>query len=362
MALPFLNGAFKKKRNQIMAVDLGARTTKAVLLERRGEVLALLRYALVDTPVSDKKLSSEDLAAHLRTVADALGNVTKSVVLSIGTDDALVRQVELPQIPAGEMRQLLKLNAKAILQQDLPGHTFDFHIFPPKFAAPAKPGEKKNEPKPLTLPKLKVLVAAAKQQLMEDYRTAVSEAGLSAEAVVPGLVGPLNAFELALPQIYENDSVALVDIGFRHSTICLLDRGELVLSRGVNIGGDQLTMGLAEAMGISYAEADGIKVGLAPETEAILESQVAPLGRELRASIDFFEHQQDRVVSQVYVCGAAARSEVFLEMLRAEMIAECKTWNPTAFLQLALPAQQSVEVEQMGPQLAVAIGAGVAAM
>jgi Tfp pilus assembly PilM family ATPase len=82
----------------------------------------------------------------------------------------------------------------------------------------------------------------------------------------------------------------------------------------------------------------------------------------LRASIDFFEHQQDRAVSHIYVCGAAARSEMFLEMLRAEMIVECKTWNPTAFLQLALPAQQAVEIEHMGPQLAVAIGAGVAAM
>ena len=93
----------------------------------------------------------------------------------------------------------------------------------------------------------------------------------------------------------------------------------------------------------------------------MLEAQVTPLGRELRASLDFFEHQQDRPVSQVYVSGAAAKSEMFLEMLHAEMIAECKTWNPTAFLQLALPGQQAVEIEHVGPQLGVAIGAALAA-
>ena len=45
-------------------------------------------------------------------------------------------------------------------------------------------------------------------------------------------------------------------------------------------------------MNISYAEAEGIKVGMPGEVQAALESQVQPLGRELRASLDFFEHQQ----------------------------------------------------------------------
>jgi hypothetical protein len=40
---------------------------------------------------------------------------------------------------------------------------------------------------------------------------------------------------------------------------------------------------------------------------------------------------------------------------------EFKTWDPTGFLQLALPGQQAVEVEQVGPQLTVAIGAALAA-
>jgi Tfp pilus assembly PilM family ATPase len=114
-------------------------------------------------------------------------------------------------------------------------------------------------------------------------------------------------------------------------------------------------------MNITYAEAEGIKVGMAPEVQSALEMQVLPLGRELRASLDFFEHQQDRAVSQVYVSGGSARSEMILEMLHSEMIVECKTWNPTRFLQMALPGQQAVEIEQVGSQLTVAVGAALAA-
>ncbi|HTQ51126.1 MAG TPA: pilus assembly protein PilM [Candidatus Acidoferrales bacterium] len=357
MALPFLNGFRRKQRNQIISVDLGTRTTKAVLLEQRGEIWALARYALLDAPIFDKKISPEMLTEHLKNVVEALETEAKFVTLSVGLDDAVVRQVELPQIPIDEMRLVLKNNTKAYLQQDLPGHVFDCYVFPPRQDAAGKPAE---APKTTAVPKLKVLVTGAKQQMVSDFQAAIRSAGLVADYIIPGLVGPVNAFELALPQIFSGESVALVDIGFKHTSICVLDRGEMALTRVVNIGGDKVTAGLAEAMSITYAEAEGIKVGMAPEVQSSLEMQVLPLGRELRASLDFFEHQNDRAISQVYVSGGSARSEMILQILQAEMIVECKTWNPTAFLQLALPGQQAVEIEHIGSQLTVAIGAALA--
>ena len=67
-------------------------------------------------------------------------------------------------------------------------------------------------------------------------------------------------------------------------------------------------------------------------------------------------------MTQVYVSGGAARSEMIMQMLHSELMLECKTWNPTGFLQLALPGQQAVEIEHVGPQLTVAIGAALAAL
>jgi type IV pilus assembly protein PilM len=356
MAWSFLNGFSGKKRSHMMAVDLGSRTTKAVLLERRGEVLALTRYALLDAPVYEKKMSPEMLADHLRQISDALGSTTKSLTLTVGLDDAIVRQVELPQIPMDEMRLVLKNNAKVYLQQDLPNHVFDCHVFPPKAPGGNKPAD---GPKPVIMPKLRVLVAAARQQLVGDLQTAAKTAGLTLDCLAPGLISPVNAFEQAMAKEFADEVVALVDVGFKHSSICVLDHGELALTRMVNIGGDKLTAGLAETMNISYAEAEGIKVGMAPEVQSTLETQVSPLGRELRASLDFFEHQQDRPVAQIFVSGGSARSEMILQMLHTEMLADCRTWNPTGFLQLALPGQQAVEIEHVGSQLAVAIGAAL---
>jgi len=360
MDLPFLHSSERKKRSQTMAVDLGSRNTKAVLLERRGELLALTRYAVLDAPIYDKKFSADLLSDHLRSVVEALGNPTKLVTLGIGLDDAVVRQVELPQIAVSEMRMVLKNNSKAYLQQDLPNHVFDCYIFPPR----QENGKPVDAAKPATgtIPKLKVLAAGAKQTTINDFQMAIKNAGLTPDCIVPGLIGPANAFEMAQPQVFANETVALVDIGFKQTSICILDHGELVLSRIVGIGGDTLTTGLAEALKATYAEAEGAKVGMSPDAKSAIEAQVMPLGRELRASLDFFEHQQDRPVSQVYISGGTARSEMILQMLHGEMIVECKTWNPTGFLQLALPGQMAVEIDHVGPQLTVAVGTALAAL
>lgn len=355
MAWPIQNGASMKRRNQVLAVDLGTRTTKAVVIDRRGDGFALTRYALLDAPIYDKKISSELLVGHLRDVVQKLDVPAKLVTLAIGLDDALVKQIELPPIPLDDMRLVLKNNSKTYLQQDLQGYAFDCHIFPLKLS------DKGEVPKVGAMPKLKVLVGGAKQELLTTFQAAIQAANLTADVIMPGLIGPPNAFEASLPEPFQKETVALVDIGFRHSSISILDRGEIVLTRVVNIGGDRITAGLAEAMNISYAEAEGIKVGMSSEVQAALEMLVQPLGRELRASLDFFEHQQDRPISQVYVSGGSARSELILQILHGEMLVECKTWNPIQFMQLALPGPQTVEIEHVGPQLTVAVGAALAA-
>jgi len=107
-----------------------------------------------------------------------------------------------------------------------------------------------------------------------------------------------------------------VDIGFKNTSICLLQEGELILSRVVGIGGDKLTTGLAESLGISYAEAEGIKVGMPSEVQTQLESLVLPLGRELRARLISSNINRTKTVGHVYVSGASAASEFIVQTLQ----------------------------------------------
>lgn len=353
MALPFLNSK-AKKRDQIVAVDLGSRTTKAVYLQRKGDRYNLVRYAIQDAPIYERGPSVDILKDHLKSVMQALEAKTRHVILSIGPNESILRNAEIPQMPVSEMRQMLRFSTKTYLQQELPDYVFDCVIVPPRAAAAAE-GTKAPT-------KFKVWVGGAKNHLVEVIQNAVKGAGLIPDQLLLSIIGPVNAFEAVEPDAFSKESVALVDIGFRNSTINILSEGELLLSRVVGIGGDKLTTGLAESLGISYAEAEGIKVGMPSEVESSLIPLLSPLGREMRASIDFFEHQADKTISQVYVSGAAARSDFMLQALQSELMVSCKAWNPATFLSLALPPQQIGELESVAPELTIALGAAAASI
>ena len=356
MPLPFFSTR-AKRRDEIIAVDLGGRHTKAVHLQSKGDQLRLVSYTIQDSPSEQTSFSTEVMGEHLKSVSRALGDGTKSVVISLGVADSVVRRTEMPPMPIEEMRQMLKFNTKNYLQQDLPDHVFDCSIVVPRTA-----NETQEPAKAPAQQKQKIVVGGGKRQLIEDVATAVRNAGLNPAQVVPGLIGPLNAFEVSEPEIFANEAVALVDIGFRNTTISMLRQGDLIMHRVIGLGGDKITTGLAECLSISYAEAEGIKVGMATEVQSSLEPLIHGLGRELRAFIDFFEHQQDLAVSQVFVSGGSARGELAVQALQAELLVPCKVWNPAKTFDITLSPEQKAEFESVAPQLAVAVGAALSAI
>ncbi len=355
MPLPFFN-SFEKKRDQVMVIDLGAKVTKGVLISRKAGGFTLNGFALVDAPVFDKGINVGPLAAHLKAVTQVLNTRLKPVCLAVGVDSSLLRHADMPLVTAHDMRQMLKFSSKNYLQQDLSDCVFDVHILPPKSDAPSKPDAPKGNPK------TRVLVGAAKKQIVADLQEAAEQAGLEADQIIPSFIGPANAFEMAQPEAFSKEVVALVDFGYKNTTICILYNGELTLSRVVAFGSGKLTQGISEALGMSLEEAEGAKITMPPEVESVVQGLLSPLGRELRASIDFHDHQRDRAVSQVCFSGGAARSPQIVQALQVELMVPCQTWNPTSFMTLELPPQLLGEIESLAPQLTVAVGAGMAAL
>ena len=355
MPLPFFSG-FEKKRDQVMVIDLGAKVTKAVHLSKKGSDVVLNSYALVDAPVFDKGLNIEPLANHMKAVAQLLNSRLKLVSLALGVDSSLLRHADMPMVTAHDMRQMLKFSSKNYLQQDLSDCVFDVHIMPGRQEAPAK-----GEAPKVTNPKMRVLVGAAKKQIIADLQESADRAGLVADQIVPSFLGPPNAFEMAQPEVFQKEVVALVDVGYKNTTICILYNGELTLSRVVAFGSGKITQGISEALGMSLEEAEGAKITMPPEVESVVQALLSPLGRELRASIDFHDHQRDRAVSQVFFSGGASRNAQIVQSLQVELMVPCQTWNPTSFMTMNLPPQMLGEIESVAPQLTVAVGAGLAA-
>jgi type IV pilus assembly protein PilM len=356
MGVPFIS-SHARRRDQVVAVDLGVRSTKAVHVQRRGDAFNLVNYALLDSPVFDKSSPADLLSDHLKNVLRALGTKTKQVTLALSDSETVFRHVEAPLMPVADLRRMLKFNSKSYLQQELNDFVFDCqYVLPTSQAAKGGDGTKFVA----SAQKHKVAVGGVRRQLIEDVQAAFKAAGLVPDMVVPGVIGPVNAFEMAEPESFAKEVVALVELGFKNTTITILNSGEIMLNRVVAIGGDRLTSGLAESLNISYQEAENIKVGMANEVAQNLEPLIHPLGRELRASIDYFENHHDKAISKVFLSGGSACGELIVQALQTELMVTCQVWSPTKFMQLMVPPEKANEIEQVGPKLTVAVGAAAA--
>lgn len=343
-----------KRREQIVAIDLGSEKSKAVHIQRKGDRTTLAGYAILDAPATDKLFAAEVLGPHLRQLVAAVGARTRRITVVLGPNDALIRQAEMPMVPVPDMRVMLKLGSKTYLQQELPDHFFDCHI--QSLLADAK------KPEPARgVQKCRVLVGGAKRQLLEDLRAAARQADLTLDIVTSSLIAPANAFELAFPDPFAAAICALVDVGARTSTITILMNGQLILNRVVNFGSARVVQGVQEALGVDVRALGGLGSIPTQDLESILPALLIPLGRELRASIDFFEHQEDKQVAQAFFSGGLARMDLAVQALQSELMVPCQSWNPLTFLQFALPPAQLGEVEALAPQLTVAVGGAIAA-
>lgn len=356
-----LSFSTSKKPSQIIAVDLGSRITKAVLCESRGGRFYLNGYALLDTPEHDAAtFPVTSLGEQLKEITKRLNTRTKTVALAIGSGDSFVRHVEIPSMPSDAIRPVLKNNTRTYFQSHLPSHVFDYQVI--YQAVPLSVAEQKKKKGSQTASQQRLVVGGAREQCVNDLAAMGKAAGLSVPHIIPSVVCPINAFELAHPEEFKAQVVALVEIGFKHSSICILQQGELAINRVIPIGGNRMTAAIVEDLNISYAEAEGIKVGMPHEVHGTLKTVVSNLSRELRASIDYFENQQAHLVSRVYVSGGPARSEIIVELLRDELMLDCVTWNPTSFCDLTLPSDQCSEIGGVSHQLGVALGAAIAAL
>jgi type IV pilus assembly protein PilM len=338
------------QHNRVLAIALGSHTTKAVALEREGSGYVLRGFTIQDTPVREGKdpaAYAELLTGFFRKIKQALGGQISEAIIVLGYAETLLRHVELPVLPIADLREMLELGSKTYLQEDHSDFSFDCWV--PHGQAPenAKPGQKS-----------KVLVGGVKRATRDELHHAARNAGLNVLRITVSQIGQASAVR-ALLGLAEGEAVATLDVGFRSSSICILADGEIVQSRVVALGGDKLTRGLAEAMNVSYAAAEGVKLVLPDKVQATLKELLSSLAAELKGSIDFFEAECGKKVTAVYVSGGSARSNLILQTLHESVALPFKHLDPTTSITLAVPEGQVQEVKREAPQLTVAIGAGL---
>lgn len=355
-----------RRGNSVFGIDLGKHVFKGVLLQRKGDDrFVLTSYASREVPEELK--TSEDLAQQLKLLFKDLGGSAKGCAIAVSDPASLLRIIEQPNTPIDLLRNALRLNGLAVLNQECK----DFVLDCAPVLAEEPNGHGTNGGNPSNgdgateqqlnaqngVAKTKYLVGGMLRPTVKQISEACSKTKTAADILQLAPVCSFNAFEFAYPDIFARDAFLLLDMGHLQSTVLIGSKKELVLVRSIDYGGKALTQALtadgaldANAARVMMEEGDG---GMAE----ICRSSLTRLATEVRNSIGFFEGQHEQAIHRIFVSGGLARTETILQTLSDELGLPCEIWDPLETCEVALPPAKRQALPDEFVSLNVACGA-----
>ena len=279
-----------------VGLDIGSTSIRAVEASRSKDRPVINNFGQVLLPsgaveggvVKDERA----VTGALRQLWTAQDFSTKSVVLGVTHQQVVVREIEVSNLPAKELRQALPFQVRDVLPLPVDEALLDFY--------------------PLEAPHgdtVRGLLIAAPKKAVSNMVRAVERAGLHVERVDLSIFAALRAAAHVA-----QDTEAVVDIGANGTNIVIHTDGIPRIVRSIPRGGAEVTRLMASRLGMSAAEAEMLKcrVGLTrgegPESADVVEEAIRPLLSEIRSSLNYFTSANPEVrVARLALVGGAAQ-------------------------------------------------------
>ncbi len=344
-----------KRSDSVVGIDLGKHVLKGVALRRKSDSRYILT-SFASRPVPEEFASADDLSRELKQLLKELGGA-KACAFAVSDPSAILRIIEQPDTPLDLLRNALRLNGLAVLNQECKDFVLD--------VAPVGThnSDGSTSEKPATgggtsvLTQTKYLVGGIQRSQVKQIVAAAAKIRVSAELLQVAPVCSFNAFEFAYPEIFANEAFLLLDMGHLQSTVLIGSKRELVLVRSIDYGGKALMHALTAEDALD-ADAAWLMIQQGDEgmTE-ICRGSLGRLGMEVRNSIGFFEGQREEQINRIFVSGGLARAETVLQALSDELSLPCEIWDPLETCEVALPAAKRQTLPNEFVSLNVACGA-----
>ena len=337
-----------KAPTSVIGIDLGRYALKSVLLQRKGgNRFALTHYA--SHPLPEAIESVDQLGRELKTLLKTMGGSSKSCAVGISSPDALIRIIEQPETPTHILRDALRLNGMALLNQDCKSFVLDCDEIPSSEPTAPREGGGTRERKYIVggLPRTQVT------QVSEMFGKGGQP--LSALQIAP--ICLFNAFEFAQPEVFNQKSFFLIDIGHTSATMMIGVKRELVLVRQIDFGGRLL---IETLMALSGESRESVFTALEQEDEVMIENTrmaLMILTREVGSSIGFFEGRREDTIQQIWISGGPSKSKTLVKVMSEELRLPCAAWSASDRCDVTLSGDRKARFTQDAPDFNVACGA-----
>lgn len=298
----------------VVGVDIGETAVRGVEVRMHAKSgVEVLRFH--EVPLPEGAVRSGEVL-EVTTVSGALKRLwadakfrTKDVVLGMGNQKVLARDLTVPRMPLANIRESLPFHVQDLIQVPVADALLDFY--------PIAEVETETGPAVSGL-----LIAAVKEAVMVNV-SAVRQAGLSPVGV--DLIG------FALQRLLgpsTGETTALIDIGASTTNVVLARNGVPHFVRIIPAGGEDITRALMSRLEMDRTQAEDFKreVGLLPgrtspearQAVGVIEDTAGELLNSLRNTLKYFANtRQEGPADRIVLTGAGAQLPHFAAALEA---------------------------------------------
>jgi len=256
----------------IVGLDIGKETIRAVELENAEKARpTVLRFHEVPVPEgavrSGEVRELHTVTAAIKRLWSAGGFKSKDVVIGMGNQRVLARELTVPKMGLTQIRESLPFQVQDMLPVPVADALLDFY--------PISEGVGEQGPVVNGL-----LVAAIKESVLANV-SAVQQAGL--KPVHVDLI-PFALSRVLIRGAYARGTVAIVDIGASTTHIVVTSNGVPQFVRMIPAGGEDITRAIAGRLDVSDQQAEAIKRARGLSTAPVASEQERAAAEQIHAS------------------------------------------------------------------------------
>jgi type IV pilus assembly protein PilM len=296
---------------RVVGLDIGSASVRAVEVENPGSSHPKITHRIeMDLPPGAARYGEvvePEVVAGVLKAMWADGNFkSKKVVLGIGGQRMMARDLTVPKMPLRRIRETLAFQVQDMLPVPVSDVLLDFY--------PIEDVEGDGPPMVAGL-----LVAALKETVRVNIR-AVELAGLTPVDVD---ILPFALTRALKAELDSDGVVALIEVGASATSVVVSKARVPRFVRIVPRGGGDLTDRLADEIGIDHLQAEQVKVGLAlgfegevpdylVEAAGIVETYQRDLLHGLRNTLGYYATTHPEVpIERIVLTGGGARMTGF---------------------------------------------------
>lgn len=263
-----------KKKEYLFAVDIGSTGIKVIELDLAHSKPKLTTHVIGGLAgeifSSNSITQGQKVADRLSGLLDGIELGDKRAVVGIPAPAVFTKRIKIPAVAPKDLRDHISLEAGNFIPHNINAVKLDYHVV----------GEaEKNQ--------IEVLVVAAKNETVDSFSDALGLAGINVGIVDIDLFALQNMFEINYPE-YIDQNVALINIGARYSAVNICSKGETLFTGDISIGGRSITESLAEQLGVSFDEAEKLKLSGSSDAKSALALPVELAAGEINRQLSFF--------------------------------------------------------------------------